>query len=258
MSYTFGDTDAAGLRLQLLADVYERSSRDFLCSLNLARPTLCVDLGCGPGYTTLLVHQTLEPAQTVGIDQSEQFIARANRHGRESVQFIRHDVTSSPLPTHPANLLYCRFLLTHLRQPSQVLTGWLESVAPAGTLALEELEHMRTAHPVLSEYYGIVDAMQAAHGQEMYIGKRLEAIVADTPWRLTRTRVERFDIPGKQMARLHHLNIQTWKHDPFIREHYGSEHIDDLQQKLGELADSNSDRAVVDYGMRQVVCSPPG
>ena len=61
MTYIFGDTDTAGLRLKLLADVYESSSGEFLRSLKLVRPQLCIDLGCGPGYTTELVQQTLLP-----------------------------------------------------------------------------------------------------------------------------------------------------------------------------------------------------
>jgi trans-aconitate 2-methyltransferase len=258
MTYTFGDTDIAGLRLKLLADVYESSSGEFLRSLKLMRPRLCIDLGCGPGYTTELVQQTLLPVRTIGIDQSEQFLERAVQRKTESMQFLRHDVTSMPLPVEPADLLYCRFLLTHLREPSHVLSGWLPFVTPTGVLALEELEHMHSAHPVLSEYYGIVEAMQDAHGQEMYIGKRLEVIARETPWQVVETRVARLSIPGKQMARLHHLNIQTWKQDPFIRKSYTREHIDELESQLGNLAQGDADVPDVDYGMRQIVCRRDG
>ena len=257
MSYTFGDTDAASLRLRLLADVYENSSRNFLLSLELPRPRLCIDLGCGPGLTTSMIHRALSPAKTIGIDQSEHFIGLARQQVAPGLEFVRHDVTSTPLPSEPADLLYCRFLLTHLSRPSEALSCWIPFAAPSGVLALEELEHMRSEHPVLSEYYGIVEAMQRAHGQEMYIGTRLESIVRETPWAVQSTRLHRFNIPGKQMARLHHLNIQTWKHDAFIKDNYTRAHIDELESQLGELAGDTSTLSQVDYGMRQVVCHPP-
>jgi trans-aconitate methyltransferase len=229
-----------------------------LRSLGLVRPRLCIDLGCGPGYTTELVQQTLLPVRTIGIDQSEQFLERAVQRKTECVQFVRHDVTSMPLPVEPADLLYCRFLLTHLREPSHVLSGWLPFVAPTGVLAMEELDYMHSPHPVLSEYYRILETMQNAHGQEMYIGKRLEAIASETSWQVVETRVARLNIPGKPMARLHHLNIQTWKQDPFIRERYDRGHIDDLESQLGSLAQGDADVPDVDYGMRQIVCRPEG
>lgn len=256
MSYTFGDTDAAGLRLSLLAAVYERSSGEFLRSLLLEQPKLCIDLGCGPGLTTRLIQRTLSPVRTLGLEQSESFIERARALEVEGVEFLRHDVTELPWPVQPADLLYCRFLLTHLREPAQVLSSWLPCVVPTGVLALEELEHMRSPHPVLSEYYAIVEAMQAANGQEMYIGQRLAEIVGATPWVIHETRLLRLAIPGQQVARLHHLNIQTWKHVPFIGENYSRAHIEELEAQLGQLAREGADVPDVDYGMRQMVCRP--
>jgi trans-aconitate 2-methyltransferase len=258
MTYTFGDTDAAGLRLRLLADVYEASSQAFLAALPVpTQLALCVDLGCGPGYTTALLARSLQAHSTVGVDQSEPFIARARATQSNALRFVCHDVTALPLPFAHADVIYSRFVLTHLREPARALHGWSQHVTPRGVLALEELEHMSSSDPVLSEYYGIVEAMQRAHGQDMYIGTRLEPIVATTPWRLTSSRVHRFQIPGQQMARLHHLNLQTWQHDAFVRDHYAAAHIQQLGTGLGELASSGSDVPVVDYCMRQLICHAP-
>jgi trans-aconitate 2-methyltransferase len=254
MTYTFGDTERAELRLCHLAEVYERSSREFLLSLGVSNPALCVDLGCGPGQTTELLHRALASRRTVGLDQSEPFIERAKQNHSSPLSFARHDVTILPLPVGPADVLYSRFLLTHLKDPVRVLSGWVDQALPEGRLALEELDHMRSKHPVLCEYYGIVEAMQTAHGQEMFIGRRLETMLRATPWEVISSRVFQFYIPGKQMARLHHLNIQTWKQNAFIREHYSNEQIENLQQQLEALARGGSDVTDVDYGMRQVVC----
>jgi len=36
---------------------------------------------------------------------------------REGIEFVCHDVTQEPFPTASADVLFCRFLLTHLHDP---------------------------------------------------------------------------------------------------------------------------------------------
>jgi trans-aconitate 2-methyltransferase len=58
--YVFGDNDTAAQRLQLLAGIYQDSTRIFLSkAAGLYRLPLALDLGCGPGFTTRLIGETL-------------------------------------------------------------------------------------------------------------------------------------------------------------------------------------------------------
>ncbi len=58
--YLFGDSDLAQQRLELLARVFEESTRDFVLEAAADRRwRLAVDLGCGPGFTTGLIVQSL-------------------------------------------------------------------------------------------------------------------------------------------------------------------------------------------------------
>lgn len=77
MSYLFGETDIAARRLKVLAEVYAVSTRAFLLGQVPTRPRAAVDLGCGPGYTTHLLADVLQAERTVGLDNSEPFIALA-------------------------------------------------------------------------------------------------------------------------------------------------------------------------------------
>ena len=61
MTYSFGDTDLAGRRLDLVSRVFDPPSRAFLERTVPPGVGLAVDLGCGPGNTTLLVRETVSP-----------------------------------------------------------------------------------------------------------------------------------------------------------------------------------------------------
>jgi SAM-dependent methyltransferase len=252
--YTFGDSARAEQRLRQLAELYEPSSRAFLKDVRalLQRaPTLACDLGCGPGYTTRLVHEVSGAAETVGLDASERFLAQAT--GGAGLQFRVHDVTRTPFPCPPADLLYVRFLLTHLTERPRVLRDWAEQLAPNGLLAIEELDTMIGSVPALQRYYAIVEAMQRAHGQDLHVGRALPALAREAGVEVVRDAVARMALPGHRMAALHHLNIQTWRHDAFISSHYTPAELDTLEAELRELAAHPDPAVFVDYHMRQMV-----
>src|SRR3954454_23113302 len=69
--YAYGDNDLAARRLELVASVFEKPSRRLLnrASQRLARAAgVAVDLGCGPGLSTRLVHDVIGARHTVGLD----------------------------------------------------------------------------------------------------------------------------------------------------------------------------------------------
>jgi trans-aconitate 2-methyltransferase len=63
-NYTFGDSDEASLRLRNLANLYEPDTRSLLKRSEVDRPRLAIDLGCGPGWSTGLIREILNPQQT--------------------------------------------------------------------------------------------------------------------------------------------------------------------------------------------------
>ena len=123
--YTFGDTDVAAQRLRRLASVFAPGSARLLESLADPGGALALDLGCGPGYTTELVATHVPAARVIGLDQSPRLLEQA-REARQSerVSFEQADVSKPPFTVPAADLLYSRFLLTHLREPAQIIEAW--------------------------------------------------------------------------------------------------------------------------------------
>jgi SAM-dependent methyltransferase len=234
--YTFGDNDLAAQRLELLAAAFAPSSRGWLESLGLRGCGCAVDLGCGPGHTTALLAQVLAPTTAIGVDQSERLLARARAGAEAGTRFVAADLSAGPPPVPPADVLYARFLLTHLVGPTQVLARWLPAVRPGGALLLEEVAALESGDPIMARYYEHVAALQEHYGQATYIGGELPALAEAAGWQLMQARVEPIQLRAATMARLHALNIQTWGQDEHARATFGADTLRALADGLERIA----------------------
>ena len=156
-------------------------SRAFLQRSVHEVPSLALDLGCGPGLTTRLLHETTGSRLTVGLDGSESFIARARNRAPHGIEFMVHDVRVVPFPTEQADIAYCRLLLPHLVSPSEVVAAWATQIRPGGLLLLDELESVDTEEPAFVNYLDqVARRVVADEGADLYVGPALHAM-ADPP-----------------------------------------------------------------------------
>ncbi|MGH7435862.1 MAG: class I SAM-dependent methyltransferase [Polyangiaceae bacterium] len=263
--YTFGDGDVAQDRLRLLAEVFEPSSRALLTRVarrrgpDLHANDVVVDLGCGAGYTTELLGEVCGGASRVyAIDRSPLLLEAARKRLGERAEVVEHDVTVAPLPLPPSGLLYARFLLTHLRDVTGVLVGWKRALGPAGRVVLEETASMTSGHPALRRYYALVERMQAHYGQALYIGRSLETAASLAGLRREESCVTDLALPASQMARLHALNLRTWKDDPFVRAAFDRDELEGLLVALDDIASGHEKAPPVACGIRQLILAPAG
>jgi trans-aconitate 2-methyltransferase len=179
--YAYGDSDLAARRLQRVAAMFEPTSAAFIAEAVVEAPSLAVDLGCGPGLTTRLLHRVTNATRTVGLDRSGAFLDRAGYGAPDGVSFCEHDVRLVPFPTGPADVVSCRLLLAHLAQPADVVAAWSTQLRPSGTLLLDEPEVVETDEPMFVNYLDqVARAVIAREGAELYVGPRLHAM-ADPP-----------------------------------------------------------------------------
>jgi len=252
-TYTFGDSDVAAERLRLLASAFAPSSRDFLARLGREPVRLAIDLGCGPGHTTALLHGETGATATIGLDNSPRFLARAWRQAPRGIAFGEHDITRVPFPAPPADLIYGRFIATHLPDAGQAIEQWADAVAPRGRLALEETETMTADDPALTRYYALVEAMQAARGQRTFIGRDLAALAPGSRWTIDRTDIAHVALPAQSAARLHALNFRTWRREPSIAGSVDAAELDALGASLEALATGARPAPPVRWRLAQVV-----
>jgi SAM-dependent methyltransferase len=247
-TYAFGDTAAARERLDLLGRIFDPASRLFLTGAAHHPPALAVDLGCGPGGTTPMLHAATAARRTVGLDLSAAFVAAAaERCTEHAIEFLQHD-TDTPYPVGPADFFYARLLVAHLSAAEQAVLLWLTQLAPGGRLALDEVEWIRTDEPVLEEYLRIATALIAQHGGDMYAGPRLAALpLAGTAVRLSE--VADVPVPTALAARMFRLNLGVWGANPWIVERYGAATIDRLDAQLSASPRPDG----ITWGMRHLL-----
>jgi trans-aconitate 2-methyltransferase len=173
--YSFGDNRLAALRLEYLATAFAPSSRRFLQGTKPGRVELALDLGSAIGAS--LVRDVTNAPRVVGYERSGNFLAMARRE-YPKLTFRDIDVLSPAYPDREADLIYCRFLLTHIHRPADVPTTCVQHLRSGGRLLLEETAAWFSPVPAISRYYDLVEQLQAHHGQETLIGKRLGALAA--------------------------------------------------------------------------------
>ncbi len=251
--YLFGDSDVAAHRLRVLAEVFAESSRRFLRAAAPDRPGLAVDVGCGPGYTTRLVADVLRPLRTVGIDRSEAFTTEARRvGGGGNVSYLVHDAAAVPFPVGPADLIYARFVATHLRDPAATIRSWATQLVPGSRLLLDEVDSISTANRVLSRYLTILTALLDHQGNSLYVGPTLSNVAAPGLLRSKIDTVRRLRVPDRRAATMFRLNLETWRDHPFVADTYGADAIRRLAGELEAEACVADAASTTEWGMRQI------
>src|SRR5580698_10499248 len=233
--YSFGDNQLAAQRLEYLAAAFAPSSQRFLQGAKPSQVELAVDLGSAIGATTALVREVTNAARAVGYERSGNFLAIARRQYPE-LTFRDIDVLSPTYPDREADLIYCRFLLTHIHRPADVLTTSVQHLRSGGRLLLEETAAWFSPVPAISRYYDLVQQLQAHHGQKALIGRRLETLAAGIEGAHATAVLQEIPMPAAVMARLLAMNLGTWKADPFMLETHGLRALEDLEGELKAIA----------------------
>jgi trans-aconitate 2-methyltransferase len=252
-NYTFGDNERASARLRLLAELYEPETRELLRRGGLLPPRIAVDLGCGPGWSTRLVHESLWAERTVGLDSSERYVAEAQRIQTPGLEFHVHDVRRVPFPAAAPNALFCRFLLTHLSNPKQALQAWAGDAASGATLFIHETETLETEHPALRRYYDLVGRLQEHYGQTLLVGAVLGKYVESNGWKLVENSRCTLHKSARHMAELHSDNLRTWRSDPFAAQTFSAAELDSLQESLDGIAKGLENAGIVVNVARQII-----
>ena len=257
MTYAFGDTDLAARRLALLAETFAESSRTFIREAGGGRMRMAADLGCGPGYSTNLLAGALGPGHTVGLDNSESFLALARATATDRVSFCLHDITTAPFPSGPYDLLFCRFGLTHLQCPEDVVGLWGSQLEVGGLLLMEEVEYIGTTHPVFTSYLDIQQAMLTEQGNSLYIGPVLDRVPGSESLERRSSEVQAVPIPADRAAAMFHINLGVWRHNDYVQRTFDASVLDDLESSLVAVASGGAQASPVEWGLRRIVMERP-
>jgi ubiquinone/menaquinone biosynthesis C-methylase UbiE len=151
-----------------------------------------LDVGCGPGKTSLILHEMIMPdGELVGLDFSEERIHRARQQygGKPGLQFLVSDYTAPLDGLGNFDLIWARFVLEHNLLESQAIVENLTAcLRPGGYLCLLDLDHNCLNHyglppamePIVSQ---IMAVLEDKYNFDPYAGRKLYAYLYDLGYR---------------------------------------------------------------------------
>ena len=173
-------------RLRLLARVKWPTTKTLLRRVRLRPGMSCLDVGCGIGAVTLQLARRVGPTgRAVGIDRDEHCLEIARQEaGRQSVHADFRAMSVSELQEAAAyDLVYGRFLLSHLREPGRAIERMALAARPGGLVVVEDIEFAgHFSFPKCPDFDRYVSLYQQAverKGGDANIGPRLPGLFLD-------------------------------------------------------------------------------
>jgi 2-polyprenyl-3-methyl-5-hydroxy-6-metoxy-1,4-benzoquinol methylase len=125
-------------RLRVLARVMRATTMSLFDRPDLEDGLTCLDVGCGGGDATLELARRVGPrGRVVGIDIDDTKLqlarAEAAEQGVKNVEFRRLDVRKESAP-EIFDVVYARFVLTHLSDPAHVVRAFYQHLRPGGRI----------------------------------------------------------------------------------------------------------------------------
>ena len=235
-------------RLRVLGRVMRPTTLPLLERAGVTAGLRCLDVGCGGGDVSLDLASLVGPTGSVlGLDldsaKIEMARADAGQTALENVEFRVGDLTDG-LGEEVYDVVYARFVLTHLSDPEAGVATMKRALRPGGRLVVEDIDFRGSfcepTSAMFSRYEDIYERSARAGGGDPWIALRLPAmLVAAGLDRVEPTVVQAADLVGesKVMPPLTLENIRG------TALHHGvatAEEIDGLVDELYALARDTS------------------
>jgi Trans-aconitate methyltransferase len=148
----------------------ERSQPFFdLMVLVEARPAMrVVDLGCGTGELTRLLHQTLKASETLGLDSSAAMLTKSQAFAGDGLRFEQRDIGEFAAEGE-FDLVFSNAALHWLQDHEARLAQLTKALKPGGQLAVQmPANDDHPTHVVAAELARQSPFREAMHGYERH------------------------------------------------------------------------------------------
>lgn len=172
--------------LQVLSRVMWPGTSALFDRIGIAQDANCLDVGCGSGDVAIALAQRAPRRRTLGVDIDEVKISMAIVDSatatNPNVEFRVGNIFDTPTDSERFDVVYVRFVLTHLPNPLaalQTLSQWLN---PGGVLITEDIDFSgHFCHPESAAFNRYVDWYSTAvrqRGCDPDIGPKLPSLLS--------------------------------------------------------------------------------
>lgn len=174
-------------RLRIISRVLRPSTTARLGSLGVGDGMTCLDVGCGGGDVTAEIAGRVGPrGRVVGVDIDETKLEVARREtgeqGIRNVEFRALDIRRQEAGSG-FDLVYARFLLTHLDDPAGAVAAFRRHLRPGGLVVVEDIDFSGCfTYPesqAFRRYHDLYCAVVRSRGGDPNIGPRLPSLLAE-------------------------------------------------------------------------------
>lgn len=172
-------------RLKLVSRVMHPNTCLLFERAGVAEGMICIDVGCGSGDVTLeLSRRVGSNGKVIGADLDQTKIDLARQEAADlavgNVEFRLFDVRTCSDECE-FDLVYARFLLTHLRNPASVVGTFYRLLKPGGLLITEDIDYsghfVFPESPAFNRYHELYCAAVRKRGGDPDIGLRLPLLL---------------------------------------------------------------------------------
>ena len=220
-----------------------------------------VDLGCGTGDLTVILHQDVGAGQTVGIDSSESMLARAvSSHADvKGLSFEKGDITT--WLGQDLNLVFANASLQWVDDHLNLLARMRTALAPDGQLAFQVPANFRHPSHILARQVAnespFIDALDGDIPEDRGRYVLTPEVYADLLYELgAKDQVVRMEVYGHELASTDEvvewvmgtlLTPYRTRLEPDLFEAFVERYRERLLEELGE-------REPYFYGFRRILC----
>jgi SAM-dependent methyltransferase len=174
-------------RLRVLARVLQPTTTALFERLGVGDGMVCLDAGCGGGDVTRELARRVGPrGRAVGADIDAVKLDLARREAQEedirNVEFRALDIRAQGAGSD-FDLVYARFLLSHLSDPAGAVAAFFRHVRPGGLVVVQDTDFSGSFTYPESEacrrYYRLYGAVVRGRGGDPDVGRRLPLLLAD-------------------------------------------------------------------------------
>lgn len=147
-----------------------------------------LDLGCGSGHTSALLHELVQPGgAVVGLDFSDERLAyaRATFGSRPGLDFVKMDILKPLDELGEFDFIWTKFVLEYFKaEAPSIIAGLSERLRPGGRLCALDLDHNCLNHYPMPErlnqkFAEALALLERDFNFDPYLGRKLYTYLYD-------------------------------------------------------------------------------